>query len=198
MFPKTLSKTVTGVTLGAAMLLPMTQANAAEYQIDSQGQHAFIQFKISHLGYSYVLGTFDDFTGTFSYDPEAPEEASANVKVDVTSLDTAHAERDKHILSDDFLNASEYPTATFESTGFESTGEGEGILKGNLTLHGQTQPITIDVEHIGGGDDPWGGYRQGFEGETTLTLSNYGIDTSKLGPTASTVDMYLVVEGLRQ
>lgn len=198
MFPKMLGKTVTGVALGTAMLLPMTHASAAEYKIDSQGQHAFIQFKISHLGYSYVLGTFDDFTGTFSYDPDAPEEASANVKVDVTSLDTAHAERDKHILSDDFLNASKYPTATFESTGFEPTGEGEGILKGNLTLHGQTQPITIDVERIGGGEDPWGGYRQGFEGETTLTLSNYGIDTRKLGPTASTVDMYLVIEGVRQ
>ncbi|MDV6320384.1 YceI family protein [Chromohalobacter sp. HP20-39] len=198
MFSKSLLKTVTGVALGAAALLPMTQASAAEYKIDSEGQHAFIQFKISHLGYSYVLGTFEDFTGTFSYDPDSPENASASVKVDVSSLDTGHAERDKHILSDDFLDASQYPTATFESTGFESTGEGEGELKGKLTLHGTTQPITIDVEHIGGGDDPWGGYRQGFEGETTLTLSNFGIDTSKLGPTASTVDMYLVVEGIRQ
>lgn len=198
MFSKTLRNTVTGAALGAAALLPMTQANAAEYQIDSKGQHAFIQFKISHLGYSYVLGTFDDFTGTFNYDPDAPEASSANVEVDVSSLHTAHAERDKHILSDDFLDASEYPTATFESTGFESTGDDEGELSGNLTLHGETQPITIDVEHIGGGDDPWGEYRHGFEGTTTLTLADFGIDTSKLGPTASTVEMYLVVEGIRQ
>ncbi|MCK2044786.1 MULTISPECIES: YceI family protein [Chromohalobacter] len=198
MFSKSLRKTVTGAALGAAVLLPITQASAAEYQIDTEGQHAFIQFKISHLGYSYVLGTFDEFSGTFSYDPDAPEASSANVEIDVTSLDSNHAERDKHILSDDFLNASEYPSATFESTGFESTGEGEGELSGNLTLHGETQPITIDVDHIGGGDDPWGEYRNGFEGETTLTLSDFGIDTSKLGPSASTVDMYLVVEGIRQ
>ncbi|WP_280561516.1 MULTISPECIES: YceI family protein [unclassified Chromohalobacter] len=198
MFSKSLLKTATSAALGAAVLLPMAQANAADYKIDSEGQHAFIEFKISHLGYSYVLGTFDDFTGTFSYDPDAPEASSANVEVDVSSLHTAHAERDKHILSDDFLNASEYPTATFESTGFESTGDGEGELSGNLTLHGETQPITIEVDHIGGGDDPWGGYRNGFEGETTLTLSDFGIDTSKLGPTASTVDMHLVVEGIRQ
>ena len=69
MFSKTLRNTVTGAALGAAALLPMTQANAAEYQIDSKGQHAFIQFKISHLGYSYVLGTFDasgDFRSTHS------------------------------------------------------------------------------------------------------------------------------------
>ncbi|NWO11712.1 YceI family protein [Chromohalobacter salexigens] len=198
MFSKSLRKTVTGAALGAAALLPMTQASAAEYQIDTEGQHAFIQFKISHLGYSYVLGTFDEFSGTFSYDPDEPDASSANVEIDVTSLDSNHAERDKHILSDDFLNASEYPTATFESTGFESTGEGEGELSGNLTLHGETQPIIIDVDHIGGGDDPWGEYRNGFEGETTLTLSDFGIDTSKLGPSASTVDMYLVVEGIRQ
>lgn len=198
MFSKSLRKTVTGAALGAAALLPMTQASAAEYQIDTEGQHAFIQFKISHLGYSYVLGTFDEFSGTFSYDPDEPDASSANVEIDVTSLDSNHAERDKHILSDDFLNASEYPTATFESTGFESTGEGEGELTGDLTLHGQTQSIIIDVDHIGGGDDPWGNYREGFEGETTLTLSDFGIDTSKLGPTASTVDMYLVIEGIRQ
>ncbi|MCK2041850.1 YceI family protein [Chromohalobacter sp. TMW 2.2308] len=198
MFSKSLFKTATSAALGAAVLLPMAQANAADYKIDSEGQHAFIEFKISHLGYSYVLGSFEDFTGTFSYDADAPEDASANVEIDVNSIDTHHAERDKHLLSDDFLDASQYPTATFESTGFESTGEGEGELTGDLMLHGQTQSITIDVDHIGGGDDPWGNYREGFEGETTLTLSDFGIDTSKLGPTASTVDMYLVIEGIRQ
>ncbi|MBZ9560222.1 MULTISPECIES: YceI family protein [Modicisalibacter] len=183
--------------LGASSLLPLA-TQAAEYKIDSEGQHAFIQFKISHLGYSYVLGNFDDFTGSFDYDPDQPEQSSVDVTVDVASLDSAHAERDKHLLSSDFLNASKYPQATFESTGFESTGDGEGKLEGNLTLHGETQPIVIDVDHIGGGEDPWGGYRQGFEGTTTLTLSDFGIDTSKLGPTAKTVDLYLVVEGVRQ
>ncbi|MDW5377082.1 YceI family protein [Halomonas sp. HP20-15] len=184
--------------VSATTLLPLAAAQAADYKIDSENQHAFIQFKISHLGYSYILGTFDDFTGSFSYDPESPEDSSANVTVDVTSLDTAHAERDKHILSADFLNASEYPQATFKSTGFETTGEGEGELSGELTLHGQTQPITVDVEHIGGGEDPWGGYRQGFEGSTTLELADYGIDMSKFPEAMRQLELYMTFEGVRQ
>ncbi|WP_136067262.1 YceI family protein [Modicisalibacter radicis] len=192
-----LSKTAIALA-GAASLLPLAAAQAADYQIDSENQHAFIQFKISHLGYSYILGTFDDFTGSFSYDPENPGESSANVTVDVTSLDTAHAERDKHILSGDFLNASEYPQATFESTGFESTGEGTGELNGDLTLHGQTQPITMEVEHIGGGEDPWGGYRQGFEGSTMLELADYGIDMSKFPEPMHRLELYVTFEGIRQ
>ncbi|MHB0777187.1 YceI family protein [Halomonas sp. WWR20] len=193
-------KTALAAALMAASMVPLSQAQAADYVIDTEGQHAFVQFKISHLGYSYVLGTFPDFSGNFTYDPESPEDSSVNATIQVDSLDSDNAERDKHILSDDFLNASEYPEATFESTGFESTGDGdgEGELTGDLTLHGETQPITIDVHHIGGGEDPWGGYRQGFEGTTTLTLSDFGIDTSMLGPSASEVEMYMVFEGIRQ
>ncbi|GED42791.1 YceI family protein [Cobetia marina] len=193
-----LGKTFAGGLLAAALPLMAGQAQASDYVIDTKGQHAFIQFKISHLGYSYVLGEFKDFTGTFRYDEGQPEASSVKVEVDVDSLDSAHAERDKHIKSADFLDASEYPTASFVSTGFTSSGDGAGKLTGDLTLHGETQPITIDVDHIGGGEDPWGGYRQGFEGTTTLKLADYGIDTSKLGPAAATVDMYLVVEGIRQ
>ncbi|HET8791329.1 MAG TPA: YceI family protein [Modicisalibacter sp.] len=184
--------------LTATALLPLSQAQAAEYVIDSENQHAFIQFKISHLGYSYILGTFDDFTGQFTYDPENLEAASVEVNVDVSSLDTAHAERDKHILSDDFLAADEYPEASFVSTGFEPTGEGQGELTGDLTLHGVTQPITMQVEHIGGGEDPWGGYRQGFEGSTTLELADYGIDVSKFPPVMQEVELYVTFEGVRQ
>ncbi|GAB2784280.1 YceI family protein [Halomonas shantousis] len=191
-------KTALTAALMAASMVPLSQAQAADYVIDTEGQHAFVQFKISHLGYSYVLGTFPDFSGNFTYDPESPEDSSVNATIQVASLDSDNAERDKHVLSEDFLNASEYPEATFKSTGFESTGDGEGELTGDLTLHGETQPITIDVHHIGGGEDPWGGYRQGFEGTTTLTLSDFGIDTSMLGPSASEVEMYLVIEGIRQ
>ncbi|HSP57243.1 MAG TPA: YceI family protein, partial [Halomonas sp.] len=109
-------KTVLAATLAAACI-PLTQAQAADYTIDTEGQHAFVQFKISHLGYSYILGSFEDFSGEFSYDPEDLSASSVEVEVDVASLNSNHAERDKHILSDDFLDAGEYPTATFASTG---------------------------------------------------------------------------------
>ncbi|MFC3283774.1 YceI family protein [Litchfieldella rifensis] len=184
--------------LTTAVLVPITQAQAADYVIDTEGQHAFIQFKINHLGYSYILGTFRDFSGEFSYDPDDPEASSVNVDIDVTSLDSNHAERDKHILSDDFLDAGRYPEATFRSTGFTSTGEGEGQLEGDLTLHGQTRSITIDVNHVGGGDDPWGNYREGFEGTTTLSLADFDIDMSDFPPVMREVEMDLTFEGIRQ
>ncbi|MBY6209217.1 MULTISPECIES: YceI family protein [Halomonas] len=184
--------------LAAGSLLPLAQAQAADYAIDSEGQHAFIQFKISHLGYSYILGSFESFDGSFSYDSEDTASASAQLEVDVTSLTTNHAERDKHILSGDFLNADEYPTATFTSTGFESTGEGEGVLTGDLTLHGVTNTIEMPVTLLGEGEDPWGGYRAGFEGSTELALGDYDIDMSKFPEAMRSLELYVTFEGIRQ
>ncbi|GEK72519.1 MULTISPECIES: YceI family protein [Halomonas] len=191
-------KTALTAALAAASLVPLAQAQAADYAIDIDGQHAFVQFKISHLGFSYILGSFEEFDGGFSYDPENPEASSANLEVEVDSLTTNHAERDKHILSDDFLDAAEYPTASFASTGFEPTGEGEGVLTGDLTLHGETQAIEMPVTLLGEGDDPWGNYRAGFEGSTTLTLSDYGIDMSQFPESMHELELYVTFEGIRQ
>ena len=191
-------KTVMSASLAAAALVPLAQAQAAEYKIDTEGQHAFVQFKISHLGYSYILGSFEEFSGSFQYDPDNPEASAASVEVDVTSLTTNHAERDKHIKSADFLDASEYPTASFTSTDFEPTGEGEGVLTGDLTLHGETREIEMPVTLLGEGEDPWGGYRAGFEGSTNLTLSNYGIDMSDFPEAMHELELYVTFEGLRQ
>ena len=83
-----LKKTALATLIAAASAMPLAQAQAADYQIDTEGQHAFIQFKISHLGYSYILGDFKSFDGGFSYDPESPDDASVNVTVDVNSLET--------------------------------------------------------------------------------------------------------------
>ncbi|SEM94136.1 Polyisoprenoid-binding protein YceI [Halomonas caseinilytica] len=191
-------KTVLSAALATATLVPFAQAQAADYTIDTEGQHAFVQFKISHLGFSYILGSFEEFSGGFSYDPENPDASSANVEVDVTSLTTNHAERDKHIKSEDFLDAGEYPTATFTSTGFEPTGENEGVLTGDLTLHGETNEIEMPVTLLGEGEDPWGNYRAGFEGTTTLTLADYGIDMSSFPEPMHELELYVTFEGIRQ
>ncbi|WP_346837471.1 YceI family protein [Microbulbifer sp. SAOS-129_SWC] len=179
----------------AATLLG-TAAQAAEYKIDTRGAHAFIQFRIKHLGYSWLYGRFDDFEGTFNYDAKAPEKSSVNVNIDVSSLDSNQAERDKHLRSPDFLNVAKYPTATFKSTSFEPLGDGKGKLSGELTLHGVTKPITIAVTNIGGGKDPWGGYRQGFSGTTEFALKDFGIDYD-LGPASQKVEMMLDLEGVK-
>lgn len=191
-------KTAFASAIAAVALVPLSQAQAADYQIDTEGQHAFVQFKISHLGFSYILGSFEAFEGQFAYDPDDLEASSAEIEVQVDSLTSNHAERDRHILSDDFLNASAFPTATFTSTGFESTGDNEGVLSGDLTLHGETQEVEMPVTLLGEGEDPWGNYRAGFEGSTTLTLSDYGIDMSDFPESMHELELYVTFEGIRQ
>jgi polyisoprenoid-binding protein YceI len=187
---------VLGITLGA-MMLGVQVANAADYVIDTEGSHAFIQFKIPHLGYSMLLGRFNDFEGAFSYDEVNPDDSSVEVVIETASLDSNHAERDKHLRSEDFLYVDKYPKSRFVSTSFKENGDGTAVLKGDLTLKGVTRPVTIDVKQVGHGPDPWGGYRRGFEGTTTLRLKDYNIDYN-LGPAAREVELYLSVEGVRQ
>jgi len=184
-------------TLVSAALFGANQTQAADYVIDTDGAHAFVQFKISHLGYSWLLGRFNDFEGTFSYDEANPSAAKVNVTIDVASLDSNHAERDKHLRSGDFFNVSKYPEAKFASTGYTPNGDGTGTLKGNFTLHGTTKEIVIDVKEIGSGQDPWGGFRRGFEGSVTLTPAEFGMDYD-LGPASETVEIFLSIEGIRK
>ena len=191
-----MKKLIAATTLGSLMLAAGL-AQAADYQIDKQGQHASINFKISHLGYSWVYGRFNDFDGTFSWDADKPEASAINVTVNTESVDTNHAERDKHIRGEDFLNVSENATATFTSTGVEVTGDNSAKVTGDLTLNGVTKPVVLDANFIGEGEDPWGGYRAGFDATPTLKLADFGIDYN-LGPASETVELILTVEGVRQ
>lgn len=191
-----LKKTLVALALGGA-LMGAGQAMAADYAIDKQGQHAFVNFKISHLGYSWLYGTFKDFDGSFSFDAAKPQDSKVNVTLNTTSVDTNHAERDKHIRSDDFLNVGEHPTATFASTSVKSTGEGTADITGDLTLNGVTKPVVIAATFIGEGKDPWGGYRAGFEGSTTLKLKDFDIQKD-LGPASQDVELVISVEGVRK
>ena len=180
----------------AATLLTAT-AHAADYVIDTKGGHAYVQFRIKHLGYSWLVGRFNTFEGEFSYDEDDPGASRVRVTIDTASIDSNHAERDKHLRGEDFLEVDRYPEAEFVSTGFKELGGGKAELKGDLTLHGVTRPIVIEVEHIGHGPDPWGGYRRGFAGTTELVLKDFGIDYD-LGPASRTVELELGVEGIRQ
>jgi polyisoprenoid-binding protein YceI len=171
-------------------------AQAADYVIDTKDAHAFVQFRIKHLGYSWLYGRFNKFEGSFSYDERNPSAAKVEVTIDTASLDSNHAERDKHLRGKDFLDVRNYPQATFVSTGFTEQGDGKALLKGNLTLHGVTRPITIDVEHIGHGPDPWGTYRRGFAGTTELKLSDFDINYN-LGPASREMELILSIEGVR-
>ena len=179
---------------GASLLFSAPAVQAADYTIDPT--HSFVQFKISHLGFSWTIGTFDEMSGNFSYDPEAgPEAQRIEVEVDTASIDSGHAERDKHLRSADFLNVKEFPTATFSSSGYEGDAEG-GVMNGELTVHGVTRPISVSVKKIGEGNDPWGRYRAGFEGSVVLDRRDFGVDRN-LGPASNQFELYLSIEGVR-
>jgi len=180
--------------LGLSAMMPV---QAADYVIDTEKAHAFIDFRIQHLGFSWMSGRFNDFAGSFSYDPEQPEASEIDVTIDVASVDTNFAERDKH-LREKFLHTDDYPKASFKSKSFEQQEDGSLIMVGDFTLHGVTRELVIPVEKVGEGDDPWGGYRAGFVGETKFTIADYGIDVSMLGPSAQEVYLTLSIEGIRQ
>jgi len=183
-------------TLCVSTLLP-SFAHAADYIIDREGTHAFINFKIKHLGYSWLTGTFKDFDGQFSYDDKSADTSKINVVIQTASLDSNHAERDKHLKDKDFLDVSKYPTSTFTSTEYTPIDENSGTLTGEFTLHGVTKTISFPIEKIGEGKDPWGGYRAGFSGQTSLKLTDYGINFD-LGPASTHVNLELYIEGIRQ
>ncbi len=184
------------LALVAAVLAVASPVAAADYVIDTERSHASINFRIKHLGYSWLTGRFDDFSGTFTYDDAKPEASKVKVEINTDSIDSNHAERDKHLRSDKFLDTAKYPKAVFESTAVKMNGD-KATIVGNLTLHGVTKQIEIAAEPVGGGADPWGGFRQGFIGTTKLPLKDFGIDFD-LGPASQEVELTLDVEGVRQ
>ena len=177
-----------------------TTAQAVErYQIDTKGMHAFVTFKIQHLGFSWLQGRFNRFSGDFDFDADNPASNRVSIEIDMASLDSNHAERDKHLRSERFFDVKAFPTARFVSTGWEDHGDGKATLLGRFTLRGVTRDIKIDVQQIGAGKDPWGGFRRGFEGRTTLHLSDYKMKEAHiLGPAAENVEIWLSIEGVRQ
>lgn len=181
----------------AATAVASIQATAADYQVDIKGAHAFINFKIKHLGYSWLTGRFNTFDGQFTWDEKAPNASKINIDIDTTSIDSNHAERDKHLRGEDFLNVKKYPKASFVSDKIEFSSPTEGTVTGTLTLHGVSKTISFPVEKLGEGKDPWGGYRAGFAGKTSLKLADYGM-TYNLGPASTHVELELLVEGIRK
>ncbi|QFU21802.1 YceI family protein [Shewanella eurypsychrophilus] len=194
---KTLLSTALLTSVLSSAVLMSAGASATDYVIDTQGAHASIDFKVSHLGYSFVVGRFNEFEGDFSFDGKKLADGHVNVTIKTASLDSNHAERDKHLRSADFLNTATFPQASFKSTTIVDKGEGNFLLNGDFTLNGVTKPLTIQAKTIGEGQDPWGGYRAGFSGSAEFALKDYDIKMD-LGPASSHVQLAIVVEGIRQ
>ena len=129
--------------LGAAILLAPLPALAADWEVDPS--HSSILFSVEHFGFSNVQGAFRSFETDVNFDPEDLAATTAKVTIDATSIDTFWEARDEHIKSADMLDVATYPEITFVSTGVELTGENTAKITGDLTLHGETKPVTFDA-----------------------------------------------------
>lgn len=178
------------------MLLIAMPAAAAPEKLQIDPAHTFVTFKVSHIGFAWMPGLFKDFEGTLSYDPENPSNSQVEFSVKVPSLTTFHAERDKHLKSDDFLDAGKHSAATFKSTAYEKTGDSSAILRGDLTIKGVTQPVEFEVTELAGREDPWGSFRRAWSAETELKLADFNIDD--FGGAAETATVKIAIEATRE
>ena len=144
------------------------------YQIDTAHTHA--QFKVRHLMISNVKGEFSKVTGTVVFDDANPAASSINVTVDVSSIRTREPQRDEHLKSADFFDVAKFPTMTFVSKEVVKSGEGSFEVVGDLTLHGVTKTIDLDVEDFTPEmKDPFGLYRRGASAKTTIMRGDFGL-----------------------
>ncbi|MBF0178998.1 MAG: YceI family protein [Magnetococcales bacterium] len=190
-------KYITGTILACCLWLGSgVAAHAAMENYKLDPTHSFVTFTIPHLGYSLLQGRFNTLSGGFALDPGQAEGGSIQVTVDTASVDSNHAERDKHLRGKDFLDVEQFPKAEFKSKRITEK-EGKATVEGEFTLHGVTKPITFEAKMIGTGPDPWGGFRRGYAGSLRIKRADFGI-TRNLGPAAEEMELGLYIEGIRQ
>jgi len=186
-----------------AMELDMEAAVAAStYSVDAV--HSGAVFSIRHAGVSNFHGRFDALNGEFTFDPSDPSSGSFKAEIPIESVNTGNGKRDDHLKAADFFNARQYPVATFESSSVAATGE-ENVyeLKGDLSLHGVTKPITATMTWIGTGEFR-GKPVAGLEAEFSIKRSDFGITTylapdgGEGGGLGNTVNVTIFVEGVKQ
>jgi polyisoprenoid-binding protein YceI len=162
------------LVLIGGMLLAAPLAQAADaFKVDTG--HSNVIFRIKHLNAAWFYARFNEISGTFLLDNDDPSKSSIDIAVKAESVDTKMEKLNQHLRSADFFSAKEFPTISFKSTSIEKGEEGKLKATGNLTLHGVTKPITIDLEPTGPVSDPQGKQRAGFETIFTIKRSDYGM-----------------------
>jgi polyisoprenoid-binding protein YceI len=137
--------------------------------------HSSVGFTVRHLVISKVHGRFSRWNGTLVLDEARPEDSHVDVRIEAASIDTHEAKRDAHLCSPDFLDAAKFPELSFVSTHVEGAGQDHYRMTGNLTIRGVTRPVTLEVEMLGRGKDPWGGERTGFSAKASMNRVEFGL-----------------------
>ena len=165
----------TGFTaaLAAAMSLPAAAATST-WQIDPN--HSAAQFAVRHLAISTVRGAFTKVSGTVQMDDKDISKSSVEVTIDAASVDTRVADRDKDLRSDHFFDTAKYPTLTFKSTRVEQVAPGMLKVTGDLTIHGTTKQVVLEVEGpTAPVKDPWGNQRAAASASTKINRQDFGV-----------------------
>jgi polyisoprenoid-binding protein YceI len=157
----------------------------ATYDVD--GSHSRVGFSVRHMMVSTVRGEFKKFTGTAYIDEKNPSASKVSLEADVASIDTGEPKRDAHLKSPDFFDAAKFPKLTFASTSVSRAGAGYSV-KGDLTIHGVTKPVTLDVEALSPEvKDPWGGLRRGTHARAKIDRKDFGLTWNKALETGGAV-----------
>jgi len=161
---------VTGLAMSAVAV-----AQSGTWQIDPN--HSSAQFSVRHLGLSTVRGAFTKVSGSATYDPANPAHTTLNASIDASSVDTRVATRDNDLRSRNFLEVEKYPTITFQSKQVKVAGAGKLEITGDLTIHGVTKEVALDVDGPSAPiKDPWGNQRIGASASTKINRKDFGVN----------------------
>jgi polyisoprenoid-binding protein YceI len=168
-----LPRAISAATLAVALSLPAAAATST-WQIDPN--HSAAQFAVRHLAISTVRGAFTKVSGTIQFDDKDIAKSSVDVTIDAASVDTRVADRDKDLHSDRFFDVEKYPTLSFKSTKVEQTEVGKLKVTGDLTIHGVTKQVVLDVEGpTAAVKDPWGNQRAAANASTKINRQDFGV-----------------------
>jgi polyisoprenoid-binding protein YceI len=144
------------------------------YNIDPS--HSGAHFTVRHMMVTNVHGGFRTVKGTVVSDPENPGACRVEAEIDAASIDTREPQRDAHLRSADFLDVEKFPVIAFRSTGVAPAGKGEWKVTGDLTIHGVTRSVVLNVEGLEPeGKDPWGNIRSGATATAKIKRSDFGL-----------------------
>jgi len=149
-----------------------------EWTIDPT--HSHVEFAVRHLMISTVRGRFAAVSGTVRADDANPAAATVDVVIDAASIDTREAQRDAHLRSADFFDVERYPSLTFKSRRVDNVREGSFTLVGDLTIHGVTREVELEVLAEGRVKDPWGSERAGYTATTKIKRSDFGLNWNQV------------------
>ena len=154
----------------------LAQATPVRYDLDAK--HTQVRFGWSHFGFSHQEGRFDQVDAQFQFDAADPTKSTLAVTIPVASLDTGVPALDEHLKSPDFFDAAKFPQITFKSTKIKKAGKAFKVT-GDLTMHGVTKPVTLDVELSNAIANPWGKQVRGVKVKGKLNRQDFGVAFSK-------------------